>query len=163
MITTATAEITDTPEISPAVVEALAAYHAGNPDAVAQVRIPAAYRNLSCKQSGPECYRRVRYPGAESEVWPDAERLPARGIRASDRRAMVYCDVPIGTIVVDYERQVYRGSRGKCSVTIGIVCRESDGHGKIEWCEHRTLRRRPVYEVRLPDGTMLDVARREHS
>jgi hypothetical protein len=125
------------------------------------VRIRAAYRDLSCKGSGPECYRRVRYPGKTSEEWPDCDRLPAAGIRASERRSSVSCDVPVGTIVVNFERQVYKNQRGKCKVTVGIVIAHPDtGKGHIVWCEHRTLRSRPVYEVTLPNGFKIDVERR---
>jgi hypothetical protein len=148
--------------LAPHVAEALAAWHAGDPDGVPIVRIRAAYRNLSASQSGPECYRRVRYPGAETDEWPDAERLPPAGFRAAERRAKAWCDVPIGTIVVDFERAVYKGRRGKCKVTIGLVCKGEDA-GVIEWLDHRTLRARPVYEVTLPDGAKLDIQRRERS
>jgi hypothetical protein len=127
-----------------------------------QVSIRAAYRDLGCSGSGPECYRRVRYPGKTSEEWPDCDRLPARGISAAERRCTVYCDVPVGTIVVDFERQVYKGSRGKCKVSIGVAIAHPDtGKGHIEWYEHRTLRSRPVYEVKLP-GRTIEIERREH-
>jgi hypothetical protein len=126
------------------------------------VSIRAAYRNLGCSGSGPECYRRVRYPGKTSEDWPDSDRLPARGIRAAERRCSVYCDVPVGTIVVDFERQVYKGSRGKCKVSIGVAIAHPDtGKGHIVWYDHRTLRSRPVYECKLP-GRTIEVERREH-
>jgi hypothetical protein len=142
------------------VQEALDAYRAGDPDAVPTVRIRAAYRNLSCSGSGPECYRRIRYPGQTAEQWPDSDRLPPAGFRAADRRCTVYAEVPIGTLIADYEREVYRGRRGRCTYTPGLVCRTPDGSAHIEWLEHRTLRARPVYEVALPDGSTVDVGRR---
>lgn len=132
-----------------------------DPDAE-PVKIKSAYRDLCAKMSGPECYRRVRYPHQTSGTeWPDSERLPRRGSLAGDRRCSVYCEVPPGTIVVDFERQIYKGQGGKCKVTIGVAYRDPSGKGKIEWCEHRTLRSRPVYEVTLPDGRKIEVERRE--
>jgi hypothetical protein len=150
-------------ELTTEIAEALAAYHQGDPDSVPSVKIRSAWRDLSCSGSGPEAYRRVRYPGFSDEVWPDADRLPATGIRAAERRASVHCEVPIGTLVVEFSRDVRRNRRGRCSVNIGLVHanQDSPGAGKIAWCAHRTLRARPVYSVTLPDGTVVEIARRE--
>jgi hypothetical protein len=160
-------EIASTPAVapqglSPQIAEALAAYHGGNPDTPPSVRIRSAYRNIGCNGSGPEVYRRVRYPGSTEEVWPDGDRLPRLDGRAGTRRATVYTEVPLGTLVVDYERERYRGAGGKCKVTIGLVYRGENGKGEIEWLKHRVLRSHPLYEVTLPDGALAQVARREH-
>jgi hypothetical protein len=142
--------------------DALAAIGTTDVDSLPTVRIRAAYRDLSCSGSGPECYRRVRYPHAASGTeWPDSERLPACDGRAGTRRASVRCEVPIGTIVVDFERQVYKGKRGRCSVTIGIAYADADGDGKVHWIQHRTLRSKPVYEVTLPYGLKIEIERRD--
>jgi hypothetical protein len=53
-----------TATVDPTIAAAVAAWHAGDPDAPEQVTIRAAYRDLSCRESGPECYRRVIYPGS---------------------------------------------------------------------------------------------------
>lgn len=125
------------------------------------VSIRAAWRNLSCAGSGPEAYRKVRYPGSTEDVWPDSDRLPAQGgFRASERRATVHCSVPVGTLVTTYYRDVFRGRRGRCSVEFGIAIALPDGTAKVVGCPHRTLRSRPVYEVALPDGSKVDVPRR---
>lgn len=157
----------DTRPALPAHVAAgLAAYHAGDPDGPT-VRVLAARRDLGCSGSGPEEYRRVRYPGATSEVWPDGDRLPACNGRAGTRRCSVDAEVPIGSLIVCYTRDVYKGRRGRCSVEIKLVCPPSEteasqrrGYTAIV-CPHRTLRSRPVYEVTLPDGSLVEVARRE--
>lgn len=142
--------------------EAVAAYHAGDPDGVPTIQITAASRDLSCKQSGPETYRRVRYPGATEWEWPDADRLPRPGIRSSERHAEAQAEVPIGTLVVSYHRDVYRGRRGRCSV-IFFLARQADeeGKGRLLKLPHRTLRARPVYEITLPDGTLTECPRRD--
>lgn len=93
--------------------------------------------------------------------WPDAPRLAARGIRASERRDSTRCDVPIGTIVQTFERSVYKFSRGRCSVSFALVTLGAEGKAELIDLPHRTLRARPVYEVTLPDGSKLDVPRRE--
>jgi hypothetical protein len=72
-------------------------------------------------------------------------------------------EIPIGTIIIDFERQVYRYNRGKCKVVIGIAYLDPEtGKGDIAWCNHRTLRLKPVYEVELPDGSKVEVARLQH-
>jgi hypothetical protein len=128
-----------------------------------QVRIRAAYRDLSCSGSGPECYRRVRYPGRSEDEWPDCDRLPASGFRASERRASTECLVPVGTLVISFERSVYRGQRGRCSVSFSVVVPKAPGSslGTLVECEHRTLRSRPVYEITLPNGQKTEVSRRQ--
>jgi hypothetical protein len=142
--------------------DALAAIGTADVDSLPTVRIQAAYRDISCSGSGPECYRRVRYPHQESGTeWPDSDRLPACDGLAGTRRASVSCEVPIGTVVVDYERQVYKGKRGRCSVTIGIAYADADGDGKVHWIQHRTLRSKPVYEVTLPYGLKIEIERRD--
>jgi hypothetical protein len=145
--------------VDPELAAAIAAWHGGDPD-VPVTTIRAAYRDLSCAGSGPECYRRVLYPGSAEPEWPDADRLPAPGSSASSRRCTVRCVVPVGTIVVDYERQVHKGHRGRCTVAIGLATAR-DGDDRIEWLEYRMLRKRPVYEATLPDGSKADVPRRE--
>lgn len=142
--------------------EAYLAYMAGDPDAEA-ITIRAAYRDLSCKQSGPECYRRVMYPGSLETVWPDSERLPPIGIRAAERRCSENCEVPLGTIVQDFERDVYRGRRGKCKRTYGIVCRSSrrPDRAMIAWVSHRVLRSRPADEADFGPLGKIGVARRD--
>jgi hypothetical protein len=138
-------------------------YAAGDPDGP-PIRLKAASRDLSCKQSGPEMYRRVRYPKATEDVWPDCERLPASGIRAIERRCATYCEVPEGTLVTTYTRAVFHGSRGRCSVEFSIAYRDpTDGTTALWTIEHRTLRSRPVYELTMLDGTKLEVPRREFS
>lgn len=153
-------ESTAAQEIDPwsAAAEALAHPDPDGPT----VRIRAAFRDLTCKESGPETYRRVRYPGQASEEWPDSGRLPRCDGRAATRRAVEYAEVPIGTLIVDYSREVYRGRRGRCSVRFGVAVRRSPDSnvGAIVWCEHRTLRSRPVWEVSLPGGSKTDVDRR---
>jgi hypothetical protein len=153
---------TSVPE-TPYSSEAAAIAALANPDPDGPtVRIRAAWRDLSCAGSGPEAYRRVRYPGATTDEWPDCDRLPAPGIRASERRCTEYCEVPIGTLVTTYERSVYRGRRGRCSISFGVAVPGAPGAGAgaLVDCSHRTLRSRPVYEVTLPDGSKVEIARR---
>lgn len=142
-----------------------------DPDGPA-LRFRSAYRDLSCKMSGPECYRQVVYPtpggwadGATlTPEWPDGERLCARGIRAHERRATVYAEAPAGTLVVDFERSVYKGSKGKCQVRFAILTANPEtGKAELVWLDHRTLRSRPVYEITLPDGRKVFVPRRVES
>jgi hypothetical protein len=126
------------------------------------LRIRAAWRDLSCAQSGPEVYRQVRYPGQTSWERPDADRLSRQGgVRASERRETKHCEVPVGTLVATYERSVYRGKRGRCSVSFGIVVPAEEGSADAAMVDlsHRTLRSRPVYEVTLPDGSTVDCPR----
>lgn len=142
-----------------------AAHRYGDPDALPTVTIRSAYRNVGCNGSGPECFRRVRYPGVgvdgDEGEWPDAERLPPLGVRAAERRATAYCDVPVGTLVADFERQRFRGRGGRCTVTFALVGRNPEtGKAVMHWLDHRTLRKRPVYEVALPDGGKTTWARR---
>lgn len=139
---------------------AIAAWHAGDPDGTT-VRMRAAWRDLSCKQSGPEVFRRVWYPGKKADEWPDCDRLPAIGIRAADRRCSERCDVPVGTLVTTFERAVYHGRRGKCSVEFHLVGADEKGAAVMIPCTHRSLRSRPVYEISLPDGTKIEVTRFE--
>lgn len=127
------------------------------------LRIRSAYRDLSCKGSGPECFRRVRYPGASSDEWPDAARLPAPGFRAADRRCSESCDVPIGTLVIEFSRDVYHGKRGRCSVGFFVVADRGDGKPILCEVPHRTLRSRPVYEVTIPGRGVAEIPRREHA
>jgi len=136
-------------------------------DAVPRVEIRSAWRDLSCRGSGPEEFRRVAYApaGVAATVWPDADRLPAVGIRASERRVCVSCEVPVGTLVQRFERDVFRGARGKCRVRFAIVVAAEagvadDGPGRLAPVPHRTLRARPVYEITLPTGELCYVARR---
>lgn len=132
-------------------------------DGVPTVEVRSAYRDLTCSMNGTEVFRRVAYAPAAGDVateWPDADRLPGRGIRSADRHCSVDCEVPVGTLVQTFSRDVYRGSKGKCSVRFGIVYRRADGAGRIFRLAHRTLRKRPVYEVTLPTGELAYVARR---
>lgn len=137
-----------------------------NVDGVPTVRLRSAYRDIGCKGSGPEEFRRVAYAPRAGDVeteWPDAERLPALGIRASERRASVSCDVPVGTLVQRFERDVYRGQRGRCSVSFALVVQaaEAPTKGALVELKHRVLRARPVYEVTLPTGELCFVRRRD--
>jgi hypothetical protein len=124
--------------------------------------LSCSWRDLSCSGSGPEAYRRVVYPGrapSESE-WPDGDRLPAQGgTRAAERRATAYAEAPIGTIVITFEREVYQGKRGKCSVSYGVLSADETGEAVVVPCDHRTLRTRPVHEVTLPNGLKIEVPR----
>jgi len=143
---------------------AVAAYQArigADPDETPQVCVRAAHRNLSCKESGPECYRRVLYPGATETEWPDSDRLPRCDGRADTRRATVRADVPIGTIVQQFERDVHRGKRGRCSRSYGIVTQAHDGRTLIAWLGHRTLRKRRVDEVDGGPLGKIEIARPE--
>lgn len=140
----------------------LAALNNTDPDAP-PVTIRAAWRDLKCNGSGPEVYRRVRYPGSDHEEWPDAPRLPARGVRSDARHAATYCEVPPGTIVVEYARERYHGTGGRCSVSIGVVYVDNVGKGRIEYFPHRTLRSRPAYQCALPNGRVIEVERRERT
>jgi hypothetical protein len=90
------------------------------------------------------------------EEWPDSDRLPGLGYNAASRHCAVYADMPVGTIVVDYESTLYKGAKSRAKVTIGLVTHA----GKISWLEHRTLRKRPVYEVVMPNGSKLEIERR---
>ena len=131
-------------------------------DSVPRVSLRVAWRDLSCKLSGPEGYCRVAYAPGTGDVtteWPDAERLPARGFRAAERRATRYAEVPVGTLVQTFARDVWRGGRGRCSVGFGVVT-VRDGAAHVVDCEHRTLRKRPVYEVHLPTGEVAFIERR---
>ncbi len=146
-------------------VECLAAARA-DVDAVPTVRIRSAFRDLGCKGSGPEEFRRVAYAPLAGDVemqWPDAPRLPSPSPRASDRQALVMCEVPVGTLVQRFSRDVYHGQRGRCSVSFALVVQSARDPAKGALIElaHRTLRARPVYEVALPTGEKCFVARRD--
>lgn len=137
-----------------------------NVDAVPTVRIRAAFRDLSCKGSGPEEFRRMAYAPCAGDVtteWPDAERLPPPSPRGSDRHASTSCKVPVGTLVQRFSRDVYHGQRGRCSVSFSLVVQSSGdpAKGKLVELKHRTLRSRPVYEVALPTGELCFIARRD--
>ena len=122
------------------------------------VAVRTSYRDLSCSMSGPQVYRQFIWPGASEPVWPD-QRLPAfGGTNASSRRATCTEQIPIGSVVIDYEQQVYKGKKGRAKVTIGVLC-EHAGKGKIVWVDHKTLRSRPVYEVDLL-GRKIEIPRR---
>ena len=135
-------------------------------DGVPTVRIRAAYRDLNSKGSGPEEFRRVAYAPRASDIeteWPDSDRLPAASTRAGDRCALVRCEVPVGTLVQRFRRDVFRGQRGRCSVSFAIVVQNAeDSHrGALIELKHRTLRARPVYEITLPTGELCYIARRD--
>jgi hypothetical protein len=137
-----------------------------NVDGVPTVRIRAAYRDIGCKGSGPEEFRRVAYAPRAGDVateWPDAERLPAPGDRAGARRASTSCEVPVGTLVQRFCREVFRGQRGRCSVSFAIVVSapEDTHKGVLVELKHRVLRARPVYEITLPTGELCFVPRRD--
>jgi hypothetical protein len=132
---------------------ALRAWHAGDPDGQS-IRIRAAWRDLSCKQSGTEVFRRVMYPGQSTDQWPDSARLPALGASASARRCTEFAQVPVGSLVTEFERRI-------CTASFALVGLNADGKGYMVECEHKVLRSRPVYVVTLPDGTMVEVPRRD--
>lgn len=155
-----------TTEIDPRTQAALDAYHAGDPDSPPTVQLRSAFRDIGCSGSGPEFFRRVRYPGSDAPEgeWPDGDRLPRLGMRAAERRATAYCEVPVGTIVCEYSRNRFKGRGGRCSVAFFLV-RPTDDEGKrsLLSLQHRTLRSRPMYLIALPDGTEIDWARRDHT
>ncbi len=135
-------------------------------DAVPTVRIRAAFRDLNGKGSGPEEFRRVAYAPQAGDVateWPDAERLPPPSPRGSDRHASTSCEVPAGTLVQRFARDVYHGQRGRCSVSFALVVQSAKdpAKGALIELKHRTLRARPVYEVALPTGELCFIARRD--
>jgi hypothetical protein len=135
-------------------------------DSVPTVRIRAAYRDLNSKLTGPEEFRRVAYTPRAGDIeteWPDSDRLPAASTRASDRCALVRCEVPVGTLVQRFHRDVFRGQRGRCSVSFAIVVQapEASTKGKLIDLAHRTLRSRPVYEITLPTGELCFVRRKD--
>lgn len=134
---------------------AIAADVASDPDGPTMT-IRAAYREADRKLSGSQVYRRVRYPGKSEEEWPECDRLPSID-RA--RSCSVDCDVPIGTIVVDYDSTLYRGAKSKAKVTIGIVT--GSYTKKIVWLEHRSLRSVAAYEIETPNRGKIRIARRE--
>jgi hypothetical protein len=163
-MTELTAELatTETATTEPAIDYAMLACEAWNrktPDDEKNVHLRSAYRDLSCSMSGTECYRRVQYAGKSCSEWPDGDRLPARGCSAHDRRATCYTDIPEGTLVIDFDRSVYKGSKGKCSVKYGLAGFDCNGKPSIHWLDHRTLRVRPVHEVTLPDGQKIEIPR----
>ena len=135
-------------------------------DGVPTVRIRSAYRDLNSKGSGPEEFRRVAYAPRAGDIeteWPDSDRLPAASTRAGDRCALVRCEVPVGTLVQRFEREVYHGQRGRCAVRFAIVVQNScdPAKGALIALKHRTLRARPVYEVELPTGELCFVRRKD--
>ena len=135
-------------------------------DSVPVVRIRSAFRDLGCKGSGHEEFRRVAYAPQAGDIateWPDAPRLPSPSPRASDRQALVMCEVPVGTLVQRFSREVFHGQRGRCSVSFALVVQSAADPAKGALIElaHRTLRSRPVYEVALPTGEKCFIARRD--
>jgi len=135
-------------------------------DGVPTVRIRAAYRDLNGKGSGPEEFRRVAYAPRAGDIeteWPDSDRLPAASTRAGDRCALVRCEVPVGTLVQRFSRDVYHGQRGRCSVSFALVVQsaEDSQKGVLVDLTHRTLRGRPVYEIKLPTGELCFVRRKD--
>jgi len=73
------------------------------------------------------------------------------------------CEVPVGTLVQRFSREVFHGQRGRCSVSFALVVQSAADPAKGALIElaHRTLRSRPVYEVALPTGEKCFVARRD--
>lgn len=147
-----------TPQLSTSVREALAAWRAGDPDG-ATVRGRASYRDLNSRGNGEQTHRRIVTPGRVSSEWASDERLPRLGgALASERRATVYGDFPVGALVLDYESSVSHYRAGRAKLRIGLATkRPSDGKLGIEWLEYRTLRSRPVFEVALPDGEKVEI------
>lgn len=129
---------------------------------VTNVRI--SYRDVSCSMSGEETHRKFVWPGWQVKPldellrpqWAEGGRLPALGIRAAERRASVREDVPIGSLLVDYESTIYKGNKSKAKVRIALVV---GGDEPCEWLDHRTLRSVEAWEVTVPDGTKRKVYR----
>jgi hypothetical protein len=93
-------------------------------------KIRASYRDLSCKGSGSQTYRRIVLPGHDTAEWPDCDRLPTLGgNRASERRCTTYMWVPEGTIIVDWTAEIRHYQKGRSDLSVGLV--REDGH--IEW------------------------------
>lgn len=158
---------TQTEQLPENVLEALRLRQAGDPDCE-QVECRTAVRDLSCKGSGQQAYRRFVYPGvgrndagdALSE-WPDGPRLPRLGGgRAAERRASVSAGVPIGSLVVEYTSDVNHYQARRASVRVGLVLRATNNPelAQVRWLNHRTLKSRPALEVTLPDGSLETVS-----
>lgn len=141
--------------LGPRVVAAIAALRAGEVDG-RELRFRAAYRDLSCKGSGSQTYRRIVLPGSTTSQWPDADRLPRLGgVTAGDRRCSVSTTAPIGTLVLDYESSVRSYRASKADLRIAIVCERSGGGdvADLAWCEHKIKRSTGELVVELPDGS----------
>jgi len=139
---------------------ALAACRVTDPDGPT-VKIKGAYRAVNSKMSGDQTYRRVRYPGSQTWEWPDCERLPALDFRANSRNAAVFAEVPIGTLVADYESALYKGAKSKAKVRFAIVIPGKDSADRLYWLDSKRLRSRPVYVITLPDGETCECEARE--
>ena len=64
------------------------------------IQIRAGYRDLNCKMSGEEWHRMV-YRDAKWSYYSD-ERIPSRGIRASERKCITHGEVFHGELVCQH-------------------------------------------------------------
>lgn len=103
-----------------------------------EVRIRARYRDWNAKSNGSEVHRRGRFPTGETG-WlkdigssPQGQWLP-RDFRAAARSASQTVLVPVGTIIVDFEKPFRGGApSGPAVVTVGVV-RAEGGKAKFDW------------------------------
>lgn len=105
----------------------------------------ARRRDWNAKGNGEEEHRRVCLPGETRGQWAaDAGTTDggwaARGMLASNRHCVQRVTLPLGTLIVAFDRSFRQGqSRGPAEVTAGILARvEEEPNGKIEWgLKHR--------------------------
>lgn len=96
-------------------------------------------RDLNCKGNGIEVHRRVRLPdgltGWASDIAEDITGSWSSGtFLAADRHAIQRGVVPVGTVVLAFERSLRGGQKsGAASVAAGRVGLDNDGKTKIEW------------------------------
>lgn len=141
---------------SPAVAEALAAWYAGNEESTVTIR--GAYRDLNSRGDGVQCYRRIVYPGTTLNVWVACARLPALGgVSVSSRKCATTAEVPVGSLILNYETPVERYGKSQATLTVGLVARQQDGAADIVWLQAKRLRSRAALVVTLPDGATLEL------
>lgn len=115
-------------------------------------RIRLRYRDLNAKCRGEECYRLVIDLDAGTAKWATdvAECVegdwPRRGIRAAERRCAQTGLLPVGTLLLEIEKDVGRGG-GSPRYAVGRLRlkegEENEGRGRIEWIPkaHRRAKR----------------------
>lgn len=68
--------------------------------------------------------------------------------------------MPIGSLVQELASDVSGGRKSKAEVLFALATRTAKGGAKLEWLNHRVLRKRPVYEIELPGGHKTEWPRR---
>jgi hypothetical protein len=128
------------------------------------VRINARSRDLNGKGNGQEEHRRLRMPHLNATIWAaDGQDVrgnwvPRGGTFAASRRCSQTVLVPVGTIVVAFDRSFRAYERtGSAEVKAGVVSDRPIEAGKsvIDWTLS-TRRTSGKVEVQFPSGEWVE-------